>query len=74
MKRNLIGISILSAAFVLTAGHLAAAEIMLEALNPRGEITLPPLTAQRSHYRTRRQEDRALLEWKSRRKSLLEWY
>jgi hypothetical protein len=45
MKRNLIGISILSAAFVLTAGHLAAAEIMLEALNPRGEITLPPLTA-----------------------------
>lgn len=45
MKRNLMGISILSAAFVLTAGYLSAAEIMLKALNPRGEITLPPLTA-----------------------------
>ena len=45
MKRNLIGISILSAAFVLTAGYLSAAEIMVKALNPRGEITLPPLTA-----------------------------
>jgi len=42
MKRKLILISIAAAVF---AGYLSAAEVKLRVLNPRGEITLPPVAA-----------------------------
>jgi hypothetical protein len=45
MKRNLICRLIVSAVVVLTAGYLFAAEVKLHVLNPRGEITLPPVSA-----------------------------
>ncbi len=43
MKRNLVLLSILL--FVLYGGYLYAAEVTLQVLNPRGEITLPPVSA-----------------------------
>jgi hypothetical protein len=43
MKRNLILTSIV--VFVLSTGNLSAAAVKLQVLNPRGEITLPPIVA-----------------------------
>jgi hypothetical protein len=45
MKRNLSCISIVWAVIALTAGNLSAAAVKLQVLNPRGEITLPPVLA-----------------------------
>jgi hypothetical protein len=45
MKRNLLCISIVGAVVALTAGNMFAAEAKLQVLNPRGEITLPPVSA-----------------------------
>ena len=45
MKRNLICVSIVSAAVLFAAGYLSAADVQLQVLNPRGEITLPPVSA-----------------------------
>lgn len=45
MNRNLLCASIMWVVVVLTAGSLSAAEVKLQVLNPRGEITLPPISA-----------------------------
>ena len=45
MKRNLILISITMAVFILSIRYMPAAEVTLQVLNPRGEITLPPVSA-----------------------------
>jgi hypothetical protein len=45
MKRNLLCISIVGVVVALAAGKLFAAEVKLQVLNPRGEITLPPVSA-----------------------------
>ena len=45
MKRNLLCLFIAWAVVGLTIGNLSAAEVKLQVLNPRGEITLPPLSA-----------------------------
>jgi hypothetical protein len=45
MKRNLAWIFILSAVVGLAAGNIAVAQVTLQVLNPRGEITLPPVSA-----------------------------
>jgi hypothetical protein len=45
MKRNLFCIPIVWAVVVLAAGNLSAAAVKLQVLNPRGEITLPPVSA-----------------------------
>ena len=45
MKRNLILASAAIAVTVLSAGYLSAAQVKLRVLNPRGAITLPPVSA-----------------------------
>ena len=45
MKWNFLCSFIVWTAVVATAGNLPAAEIRLQVLNPRGEITLPPVAA-----------------------------
>jgi len=45
MKRNGIYIPILWAAFLVAAADVSIAQVKLVVLNPRGEITLPPLSA-----------------------------
>ena len=45
MKRNLFYKLIICAGVILAAASLPAAEVKLQVLNPRGEITLPPVVA-----------------------------
>lgn len=45
MKRNFLCLFIAWTAVVATAGNLPGAETALKVLNPRGEITLPPVAA-----------------------------
>ena len=45
MKRNLTCICIVWAVVALTAGNVSAAQVTMQVLNPRGEITLPPISA-----------------------------
>jgi len=45
MKRHLLCIAAVGAVVFFTPGILSAAEVRLELLNPRGEITLPPVAA-----------------------------
>jgi hypothetical protein len=46
MKKKLVGVSIAVAVILYSIGFLqAAGEVRLQVLNPRGEITLPPVFA-----------------------------
>jgi hypothetical protein len=45
MKQNLLCLSFAVVIAMLIAGNLFAAEVKLQVLNPRGEITLPPVAA-----------------------------
>ena len=45
MNKNPFLRYVVGAILAISAGNLMAAEVTLQVLNPRGEITLPPLTA-----------------------------
>jgi hypothetical protein len=45
MRRNLAWIAIFCVVAALTAGNELFAQVTLQVLNPRGEITLPPVSA-----------------------------
>ncbi len=45
MRKKLAGVSIVVAVLLYSIGLVQAADVTLQVLNPRGEITLPPVAA-----------------------------